>query len=279
MEQQRTEMRSITAEQQKRVEEVCFRSLALIGRNCEYLEQHFDRTGADASTRQAVADINTAAMQLDRTLSEAITLLEFLHEEAKPQLYPIDLCELLQQVSAQSDMIRAQLGVDIRLDYGGCTACCVMADRRDAELLCLHLLSNALRACGTGGKVQLTLRRCENFWKLTVLDDGCGLPETSREAWLENRPCFLGGAGLGLLLCRECCRRMGWDLQVEQRAPEKGTRAVVTIPLCDEPMPEPTVELRSDCSPVRTQQQYQLRNMLVRELRTMPERGDPDEEL
>ena len=146
MEQQRTEMRSITAEQQKRVEEVCFRSLALIGRNCEYLEQHFDRTGADESARQAVADINTAALQLDRTLSEAITLLEFLHEEAKPQLYPIDLCELLQQVAAQSDMIRAQLGVDIRLDYGGCTACCVMADRRDVELLCLHLLSNALRA-------------------------------------------------------------------------------------------------------------------------------------
>lgn len=277
MEQQKTETRSITAEQRKRVEEVCFRSLALIGRNCEYLEQHFDRTGADASTRQAVADIDTAAIQLDRTLTEAITLLEFLHEDTKPQLYPIDLCELLQQVAAQSDMIRAQLGVDIRLDYGGCTACCVMADRRDAELLCLHLLSNALRACGTGGKVQLTLRRCESFWQLTVLDDGCGLPETSREAWLENRRCFLGGAGLGLLLCRECCRRMGWDLRVEQRAPEKGTRAVVTIPLCDEPMPEPTVELRSDCSPVRTQQQYQLRNMLVRELRTMPERGGTED--
>ena len=69
MEQQKTETRSITAEQRKRVEEVCFRSLALIGRNCEYLEQHFDRTGADASTRQAVADIDTAAMQLDRTLA------------------------------------------------------------------------------------------------------------------------------------------------------------------------------------------------------------------
>lgn len=49
-------------------------------------------------------------MQLERTLSEAITLLEFLHEDTKPQLYPIDLCELLQQVAAQSDMIRAQLG-------------------------------------------------------------------------------------------------------------------------------------------------------------------------
>ena len=41
MEQQKTETRSITAEQRKRVEEVCFRSLALIGRNCEYLEQPF----------------------------------------------------------------------------------------------------------------------------------------------------------------------------------------------------------------------------------------------
>ena len=184
---------------------------------------------------------------------------------------------MLQQIAAQADMVQEQLNVELTLDYGGLTSCRVMADCSDAELLCLHLLSNALRACGTGGKVQLTLRRCENFWKLTVLDDGCGLPETSREAWLENRRCFLGGAGLGLLLCRECCRRMGWDLQVEQRAPEKGTRAVVTIPLCDEPMPEPTVELRSDCSPVRTQQQYQLRNMLVRELRTMPERGGTED--
>ena len=47
MKQQRTDARSLTADQQKRIEEVCFRSLALIGHNCEYLEQHFDRTGAD----------------------------------------------------------------------------------------------------------------------------------------------------------------------------------------------------------------------------------------
>ena len=276
MEQQKTETRSITAEQRKRVEEVCFRSLALIGRNCEYLEQHFDRTGADESTRQAVADIDTAAIQLDRTLSEAITLLEFLHEDTKPQLYPIDLCELLQQVAAQSDMIRAQLGVDIRLDYGGCTACCVMADRRDAELLCLHLLSNALRACSAGGKVRLMLRRSESFWQLTVMDNGCGLPEAGEDAWLENRRCFLGGAKLGLLLCRECCRRMGWGLSVEC-APEKGTQAVVTVPLYTDDGRAPEVELHAGADLASEQHQYQLRNMLVRELRTMPERGDPDE--
>ena len=220
---------------QKDVEQACFHALGLVGRNCEYLEQHLARVGADEQTRQAVNDISAAAARLDRTMNEVMTLLDFLRAEEPPQLSPLDLCQMLQQIAAQADMVQEQLNVE------------------------------------------LTLRRCESFWQLTVLDDGCGLPETSREAWLENRRCFLGGAGLGLLLCRECCRRMGWDLRVEQRAPEKGTRAVVTIPLCDEPMPEPTVELRSDCSPVRTQQQYQLRNMLVRELRTMPERGGTED--
>ena len=279
MEQQRTETRSITAEQQKRVEEICFHALALIGRNCEYLEQHFDRTGADEPARQAVADISTAAMQLDRTLSGAMTLLDFLREDTKPQLYPIDLCELLQQVAAQSDMIQAQLGVDIRLDYGGCTACCVMADRRDAELLCLHLLSNALRASREGGSVCIALHRTESGWQLTVTDDGCGLPGEDAQAALENRRSFLGGAQLGLLLCRECCRRMDWNLQLEP-APAKGTQAVVSIPLyTGETRPDGTVELRTDTETEQAQRRYHLRAMLVREMRTMPERGDPEEDL
>ena len=278
MEQQRTERRLITAEQQKRIEESCFRSLALIGRNCDYLEQRFGRTGADEPTRQAVADINTAAVQLDRTLSEAITLLEFLREDTKPQLYLIDLCELLRQVEAQADMIRAQLGVDIRLDYGGSTVCCVMADHRDAELLCLHLLSNALHASREGGSVSIALHSTESGWQLTVTDDGCGLPGEDAQAALENRRSFLGGAQLGLLLCRECCRRMGWSLQLEP-APEKGTQAVVSIPLyAGESRPDGTVELRTDSETEREQRKYHLRAMLVREMRTMPERGDPEED-
>lgn len=268
---------SVQAVPQKAVEQACFHALTLISRNCEYLDQHLARTGADQESRQAVTDISAASAQLDRTVNEVMTLLEYLRAEELPHLYPMDLCDLLQQIAAQADMIQEQLKVELTLDYGGWTTCHVLAERSDAELLLLHLLSNALRACSEGGKVQIVLRRSESFWQLTLLDNGCGLPDSGEDAWLRNRQCFLGGARLGLLLCRECCRRMGWDLRVEQRAPEKGTRAVVTIPLCDEPMPEPTVELHSDCSPVRTQQQYQLRNMLVRELRTMPERGGTED--
>ena len=72
---------------------------------------------------------------------------------------------------------------------------------------------------------------------------------------------------------------MGWSLQLEP-APEKGTQAVVSIPLyAGESRPNGTVELRTDSETEREQRKYHLRAMLVREMRTMPERGDPEEEL
>lgn len=269
--------RLIQADQQARIEDVCFRSLGLISRNCEYLDQRFVRNGADAEVRQAVADINAAATQLDRTMREVMDLMEFLREDEIPQLYPIDLCELLQQIADQADMVRSQLHVDIELDYGGWTSCCVLADHSDAELLCLHLLSNALRACKEGGHVRIALRRGQAFWQMTVTDNGCGLPGGDAESALENRRSFLGGAQLGLPICRECCRRMGWGLQIEP-APERGTQAVVTIPLyVGRGSSGGNVELHSDSDITREQHRYHLRAMLVREMRTMPERGEPEE--
>ena len=208
---------SVQAVPQKAVEQACFHALTLISRNCEYLDQHLARTGADQESRQAVTDISAASAQLDRTVNEVMTLLEYLRAEELPHLYPMDLCDLLQQIAAQADMIQEQLKVELTLDYGGWTTCHVLAERSDAELLLLHLLSNALRACSEGGKVQIVLRRSESFWQLTLLDNGCGLPDSGEDAWLRNRQCFLGGARLGLLLCRECCRRMGWGLRVEKR--------------------------------------------------------------
>lgn len=263
---------------QKDVEQACFHALGLVGRNCEYLEQHLARVGADEQTRQAVNDISAAAARLDRTMNEVMTLLDFLRAEEPPQLSPLDLCQMLQQIAAQADMVQEQLDVELTLDYGGLTSCRVMADCSDAELLCLHLLSNALHASREGGSVCIALRRTESGWQLTVTDDGCGLPGEDVQAALENRRSFLGGAQLGLLLCRECCRRMDWSLQLEP-APEKGTQAVVSIPLyTGESRPDGTVELRTSSETEQEQRKYHLRAMLVREMRTMPERGDPEDE-
>lgn len=277
MQQNATQERVLQPQQQKKAQEICTRAMGLIGSNCEYLEQHLVRIGADEASRQAVADISAALVRMERTFQEMTTLMDYLRMDEPPQLYPLDLCELLKQVAAQADMVRAQLGVEITMDYGGWTSCCVEADYRDAELLCLHLLSNALHACKEGGHVRIELCRGQTLWQMSVTDDGCGLPGGDEESILENRRCFLGGAQLGLAICRECCRRMGWGLRLEP-AIGKGTQAIVSIPLYAKSGPlEEKVELRTDSDVTREQRNYHLRAMLVREMRTMPERGEPEE--
>ena len=72
-----------------------------------------------------------------------MSLLDFLRTEEDPRLYPLDLCQLLQQVAAQADMVQAQLGVELTLGYGGRTVWRVAADPNDGELPCLHPLSAA----------------------------------------------------------------------------------------------------------------------------------------
>ena len=95
--------------------------------------------------------------------------------------------------------------------------------------------------------------------------------------WWGFRGLFRGGARLGVLRGGECCGLLGGGLRVG-REPEKGTKAGLTIPLGTDCITEPPVELHTGGDTAQEQQhQYQLRNMLVRELRTMPERGDPDE--
>ena len=64
----------------------------------------------------------------------------------------------------------------------------------------------------------------------------------------------------------------GVGIAVENNAITERTRVRLT-------MPDGTVELRTDSETEREQRKYHLRAMLVREMRTMPERGDPEEEL
>ena len=57
MEQMRqNEAGALTAQAipQKDVEQACFHALGLIGRNCEYLDQHLAHVGADQQTRGSI---------------------------------------------------------------------------------------------------------------------------------------------------------------------------------------------------------------------------------
>lgn len=101
----------------------------------------------------------------------------------------------------------------------------------------MNLVDNAIEASPPGGKVEIELHRDDSgaLWKLSVADEGKGIPEGQREILFE--PFFTTkeageGTGLGLSISREIVEAHGGTLEVEGIEGE-GARFVVTLPASD----------------------------------------------
>lgn len=253
---------------QKRLEQVCFHALGLLEQNREYLEQHLGAAGADESTMSALADMRTACARLDRSLGELLALLACARGAAQPAVRVFSLGTVINALESQREPIRRQLGIELVIDTAGPPEqLAVCADSEWAEQVCLHLLSNALHACDAGGHITVALKRERGELHLSVRDDGCGLPESSAAAQLENRRHFLGGAQVGLVLCREYCRLMGWSLELKSL--KKGTEALVTIPAHAPAAAHAVVELCAESRQERQRRELSLGRFMAGELAGM----------
>lgn len=253
----------------KQFSEECFRALNLIDRNREYLESLSQANGEEERAAQALSDIAVASGRLERILTDMMALIRCIQGNEPPIWELVDLCALLRGLCAGQEQIRRAIGVTLTLECDA-DGCCVYGDRGFLEQICLHLLSNALRACREGGHVWVVLepgRSQDDCSVLRVLDDGCGLPDEERDNLRENRTHFLGGTQSGLLLCREYCRLLGWELELNAR-PEGGTEAVVKMLPGKHPLG--STILRSENTWDKLQQEYRLQRLVARELNCIP---------
>ncbi len=100
-----------------------------------------------------------------------------------------------------------------------------------------NLLSNAFKFTPEGGEVAMRLEKRDALARLTVSDNGPGVPAAMRQAVFErfrqidggeNR--LHGGTGLGLAIAREFALLHGGDIVLDA-SPDGGARFVVTLPL------------------------------------------------
>ena len=191
------------------------------------------RRKADRANWPAVADTALAEESKLEALLDDLLLLAKHDENGTParHLAPMNLSALL---SAEAQRPR-RVPVDVALPNGNATEP-VVVPGADHELdrMVANLVDNAARHAATA--VQIGLTTHNDVVRLTVDDDGPGIPPGDRERIFErfvrldtSRTRDQGGSGLGLAVVRSIVAHHRGHVRVED-SPTGGARFIVELP-------------------------------------------------
>ena len=145
-----------------------------------------------------------------------------------------DLRPLVDSVLA-STRLRTPVDIELRVYQNGDRAV-ALADEDKLRQVLVNLLDNAIKYSPDGGEVAVELAGGAGRVRLTVRDQGIGVPAGEQERIFEKfyrlDPALtrgVGGSGLGLFISRELVTRMGGSLTVRSR-PGEGAAFVVDLP-------------------------------------------------
>ncbi len=170
----------------------------------------------DPATRREFLD--TMAEQVERLQKLAVDLLDLSRLDAgsvELAREPVDLSELARAVASEFKPAVARHATELELHLPArIKANC---DRERVAQIMRILLDNALRHTPDGTPVTVTAGRENGAARVTVADEGPGLPDDRQVFDRFATGDATRGAGLGLAIARELAERMDGSLRADSR--------------------------------------------------------------
>ena len=180
-----------------------------------------------ADRTQMLADLDEMEAMIGATLAFA---RDDAATEPATQMDIAALCRTVADEASDAHPDQAE-----KISYDGPEKLVIRARPLALKRAISNLVANALNY---GGAAQLTLaQESPNQVRLTITDEGPGIPETELEAVFTpfrrleaSRNRETGGTGLGLTIARNILRGHGGDVVLQNR-PEGGLMAVASLPV------------------------------------------------
>jgi len=187
-----------------------------------------------ADAEESLAIIEAESLRMSRLLDELLSLARL--EGAARTFQPLEVRTLLDEVAAKA---RA-LG-DRKIVVEGAPGLWTTGNPDLLEQALLNVVKNAVAHTSDGGTITLGCAAIGNRARITITDDGPGIPEVDLARIFDRffraqgpRPADSGGAGLGLAIVKRLIDLHDGTITAENLQP-RGARFTVELPRIVEP--------------------------------------------
>ncbi len=188
----------------------------------------------DEERERSVRVVNQEARRLTHLVENVLHFSRLRRGTAQMSQDDVDFAALVEEITAAFEPIAK--ASDVRLKVVVESGIGAVLDRDAIAQVVLNLLDNAVKYGPVGQTVTLRVALIGNRVRITVEDQGPGIPKEDRErVWEPYRrlerdvSAAVGGSGIGLSVVRELVALHSGTVAIED-APGGGARVVVEIP-------------------------------------------------
>jgi len=178
--------------------------------------------------------IKDEAERLSRIVEDLFVLARQPTDYRIMSRQPVRLDKIVAECGRAAQVLAAQKELKLKIDSG--TALALNGDEELLQRMILNLLDNAVKYTPPGGEIAVQLRGRNGDARLTVRDNGIGIPAKDQPHVFDRfyrvdkaRSRALGGAGLGLSIARQIAQAHGGTVSVESGA--QGSVFTVELPM------------------------------------------------
>jgi two-component system, OmpR family, sensor histidine kinase VicK len=191
--------------------------------------------GGTGDQKEILEDIVKESGKMTRMVEDLLFLARSDSASLPLEMEPVPVVPFLTELGERAAALARERGAKLETDLSGGGV--LEMDQGRVEQAVLILVDNAAKYGPPGGKVSLSSEARSGDLRLTVADEGPGIPEEELTRVFERfyrmdktRSRKLGGSGLGLPIANTIVEAHGGRIEAESRV-GKGTSMSICLPL------------------------------------------------